>query len=244
MILKKRLSIILLFIGIITVSAQKNVCTSSNNEYQDLNTIGKCAIENFKKSKRKEFIQVSSRNRYVRKKPNTHLANFKRNIKAVSSYNKPKKIISKVVTKEKVSESKDVNVTKNSNLNKETFIKDYFRFDQVSKAPIFITCDSTTDDIKAECNKETISGIILENFTYPFDAAAEGISGKVWVRFVIDKDGYVTNVTTKGPENGALLEAEAERLVKLLPKFMPGKQNDEYVNVEYFMPIEFHLDEE
>ena len=84
---------------------------------------------------------------------------------------------------------------------------------------------------------------ILDNLTYPFDAAAEGIEGRVWVRFIIDEDGYVSNITTSGPQNGALLEEEAERLVKLLPKFIPGKHNDEYVNVEYFIPIDFHLDE-
>ena len=83
---------------------------------------------------------------------------------------------------------------------------------------------------------------ILEHLIYPFDAASEGVEGVVWVRFIIDVDGYIKNITTKGPPNGALLEKEASRLISLLPKFMPGKHNDNYVNVEYFMPIDFQLD--
>lgn len=49
MIENKQLSIILLFIGVLSVEAQNNVCTSSSDEYSDLNTLGKCAIENLKK---------------------------------------------------------------------------------------------------------------------------------------------------------------------------------------------------
>ena len=84
---------------------------------------------------------------------------------------------------------------------------------------------------------------ILENLIYPFDAAAEGIEGRVWVRFIVDKEGFVKNITTSGPPNTELLENEAERLIGLLPKFIPGKLNDDYVNVEYFLPIDFQLDQ-
>ena len=241
MSLRNKIALFTLFISIICVG-QNKVCTSDANEYQDLNTIGKCAIDNFKKSNTKEFLQVSSRSRYVRKRSNVHLANFKKNIKAVSNFRKVKKV-AVVEAKKETSAGVKVNNTVDA-ASGEVVLKNYLRFDQVFKAPIFITCHTTSDDVKDECNKETISGIILENLVYPFDAAANGISGEVWVRFIIDQDGFVTNVTTKGPENGAELEKEAERLVKLLPKFMPGKHDGKYVNVEYFMPISFHLDEE
>lgn len=233
---------VLLFLLVIeTGISQNNTCTSSSNdELVDLNSVGKCAIEQFKSSNSKEFIQVSSRSRYVRKKNNSHLNKLKAHLKTV-----PQKTVEVVKeTPATVIESKEVKSVTPAMVSgsKELVIKDFLRFDQVTKAPIFITCDENSDDFKDECNKETIVGVLLENMVYPFDAAAEGIQGKVWVRFVIDKEGYVKNVTTKGPENGALLEEEAERLVKLLPKFLPGKHNNEYVNVEYFMPIEFLLD--
>lgn len=126
----------------------------------------------------------------------------------------------------------------------DNYIKDFVSFEEVKDKPIFITClDEKGTDVRQECIKETIRSSILENLTYPFDAAAEGIQGRVWVRFIVDKQGYLTNVTTSGPKNGVLLEKEAERLVKLLPKFLPGKKNGEYVNIEYFMPFDFHLEE-
>ncbi|SED17320.1 TonB family C-terminal domain-containing protein [Tenacibaculum sp. MAR_2009_124] len=120
---------------------------------------------------------------------------------------------------------------------------DFIRFDQVTEEPTFITCAHYSDFKKEKCVKETIVNNIMENMVYPFDAASEGIQGRVWVRFIVDKEGYVTRITTRGPENGSLLEKEAERLVKLLPKFLPGKHNNQYVNVEFFMPIDFELEQ-
>ena len=135
--------------------------------------------------------------------------------------------------------------TKNTNLiaSGEGVINDYLRFDIVSDAPVFVDCADYAGDSKQNCVKETIVNTILENLTYPFDAASQGIEGRVWVRFIVDKEGYVTNITTEGPANGELLEEEAKRLVTLLPKFVSGKHNGAYVNVEYFIPIDFQLNE-
>lgn len=209
--------------------AQNKVCeTSVEDSFLDLNTIGKCAIENFKKSENKGYIKIATRNRYVRKTNNSYAAKFKEDIKVISE-----KSIKKTEVKEiKLAEKPKV-----------VLVKDYVRFDEVTNIPVFITCAGYEADNKKECVKETFVNSVLENLIYPFDAAAEGIEGVVWVRFIIDKEGYVGNVTTKGPENGMLLEKEANRLISLLPKFIPGKHNNNYVNVEYFMPIDFQLDE-
>ena len=238
MIKLKLLNIFFLFIGLI--SSAQDVCSNSENDLEDLHIIGKCAIEKFKTSKSKEFIKVSSRSRFVRRNDNVHLTKLKEHLKTV--HQKKEEVVVAQVTKDV--EVKKTTVAKSNVKNSnEVVIKDFLRFDQVTKAPAFITCHAgNSNEAREECNKETIVGVILENLVYPFDAAAEGIEGKVWVRFIIDKEGYVTNVTTKGPSNGVLLEKEAERLVKLLPKFLPGRNNGNYVSVEYFMPIEFHID--
>ena len=125
----------------------------------------------------------------------------------------------------------------------ESMVNDFVRFDQVSEEPVFVTCANYADFDRQKCVKETFVNNILENLVYPFDAASDGIQGRVWVRFIVDKDGFVNNITTTGPENGSLLEKEAERLVKLLPKFLPGKYNNQYVNVEFFIPIDFELEQ-
>jgi len=66
-----------------------------------------------------------------------------------------------------------------------------------------------------------------------------GISGKVFVLFAIDKNGNISDIRTRGPEK--VLEQEAERIISLLPKMIPGKQRGKAVKVPYSVPIFFKL---
>ena len=79
-----------------------------------------------------------------------------------------------------------------------------------------------------------------KNIHYPKAAEDAGIQGRVIVTFVVMKDGSIGEVkVAKGvsPE----LDAEALRCVKSMPKWMPGKQNGEAVNVKYTIPLSFRL---
>ena len=67
------------------------------------------------------------------------------------------------------------------------------------------------------------------------------ITGRVIVSFIINKEGEIKSITTKGPENGKILEEEARRIISLLPKMKPGTQRGEPVNVRYSIPINFSL---
>ena len=84
MILKNYLTIVFVFIGL-SALCQSKVCSSQSNDITDLNTIGKCAIENFKKSNEKEFVVVSTRSRFVRKRNNQYLTKLKNNVNTVAS---------------------------------------------------------------------------------------------------------------------------------------------------------------
>ncbi len=82
--------------------------------------------------------------------------------------------------------------------------------------------------------------IISNNIRYPATAVENGDQGIVVVRFVVTRTGDVGNVVIargKTPE----LDKEAVRVVKELPKFIPGKQNGKTVNVWYTLPIRFKL---
>jgi len=220
--------------GMLAIS-QHQVCQSSTgDDLLDLNTIGKCTIEKFKKSKDKGYVAIATRNRYVRKKTTPYIAKINKAYK--------ENAIKKAKAVKKAAESSVVKNTNATVVNKKV-LRDYVRFDKVTQIPVFLSCAGFSYDHKAACKKETLVHHILENLIYPFDAAAEGIEGRVWVRFIVDKEGYVKNITTSGPPKTELLEVEAERLISLLPKFIPGKLNDKYVNVEYFIPIDFQLDE-
>jgi len=79
-----------------------------------------------------------------------------------------------------------------------------------------------------------------KNMNYPKQARRMGIEGKVYVQFIVDKDGQVTNVrAVKGI--GAGCDEEAERVLRSSPKFKPGKQRGRPVKVRMMMPIIFKL---
>ncbi|NOY36318.1 MAG: TonB family protein, partial [Chlorobi bacterium] len=82
---------------------------------------------------------------------------------------------------------------------------------------------------------------IAENLRYPEEAKRQGIEGKVYIRFIVEADGRVSNVEvirTADP----LLDAEAVRVVRSSPTWTPGKQRGHNVRVAYTFPITFTLD--
>ena len=81
---------------------------------------------------------------------------------------------------------------------------------------------------------------IQKNVRYPAIAKEYNITGKVYVSFIVDKQGSVTNVKiVRGVDKN--LDAEALRVVSLLPKYKPGKQRGKPVRVMFTIPINFTL---
>ena len=81
---------------------------------------------------------------------------------------------------------------------------------------------------------------IQKNVKYPAIAKEYNITGKVYVSFIVDKQGKVTNVKiVRGVDKN--LDAEALRVVSMLPKYKPGKQRGKSVRVMFTIPINFTL---
>ena len=81
---------------------------------------------------------------------------------------------------------------------------------------------------------------LAKNMKYPVAAQQAKIEGRVIVQFVVEKDGSVSDVKVMrgvSPE----LDAEAIRVVSMMPKWIPGKQRGKAVAVKYTMPIMFRL---
>lgn len=79
-----------------------------------------------------------------------------------------------------------------------------------------------------------------DNMEYPSQARRMGIEGRVYVQFVVDKDGTITEVkAVKGI--GAGCDEEAEKVLRQAPKFKPGKQRGRPVKVRMVLPIIFKL---
>ena len=80
---------------------------------------------------------------------------------------------------------------------------------------------------------------IVKNFRYPDIAQEMGIQGRVYVNFVIAKDGSIQEIRMRGPDKN--LEKEAQRIISKLPKMIPGKQRGRPVRVPFSIPITFRL---
>lgn len=82
--------------------------------------------------------------------------------------------------------------------------------------------------------------MFLSNVKYPSVARENGISGRVYITFVIDKNGIIREPKVLRGIGGGCDE-EALRVVKAMPAWIPGKQNGIAVNVQYNLPINFNL---
>jgi protein TonB len=81
---------------------------------------------------------------------------------------------------------------------------------------------------------------LTENINYPVIAAEQGIQGRVILRFVVGPDGTVGNVEVQRSLDPSC-DKEAVRVVKKMPKWIPGKQNGNAVYVYYTLPVLFKL---
>lgn len=85
-----------------------------------------------------------------------------------------------------------------------------------------------------------LTNFMAQTVKYPIEAQRKGIQGRVYVNFIVEKDGSVGAVTiARGvyPD----LDSEALRVVNLLPKWKPGKEKGKLVRVSYTVPINFAL---
>jgi len=83
---------------------------------------------------------------------------------------------------------------------------------------------------------------IMENAPYPEMEKENNIQGKVYVQFVVEKDGSVTGVRVqRGVQGGPNLSRVAENAVKKLKKFAPAKQNGRPVRLVMTIPVNFTL---
>ena len=117
------------------------------------------------------------------------------------------------------------------------------------------------EEVVEEEDKEALYGVIVdespsfpggdgelrkylkENTHYPTEALENGIQGRVFVSFVVNKEGDITDVKVARPANPSL-EKEAIRVVSSMPKWTPGKQRGKAVKASFTIPINFIISEE
>ena len=86
-----------------------------------------------------------------------------------------------------------------------------------------------------------INGMLMfikKNMRYPAIARQHAMQGTVYVEFLVHKDGSITDVKTK-KSAGPAFDAEAERVIKLMPPWVPGLEKGRPVTVRFVLPISF-----
>lgn len=148
------------------------------------------------------------------------------------------------ISKMKVNRSKS-----NSNRANSSKVQVIEESEEIVAVPEIVT-KPTTDTIEiytvVEQSAEFPGGeaalkiFIEKNLNYPSDARSKGIQGIVYLSFVVEKDGSITNIKVLRGIGGGCDE-EAIRMLKAMPKWIPAKQNQKIVRSHFTIPIRFVL---
>lgn len=229
--MKKFITLILL-VGYQVMVAQ-DVCTENHDEMHDANSIDKCLIDNdshvkITKTNKATITNEVYNRRYLKKRV------YFEKVTAISDAIKPTTTIAVNHTNE-LAQYKLRNLLPIHKVEEEQIIS----FNTVDEIPMFTTCSETLTD-KVDCFNYEMQKHILTTLVYPNKALKNGVEGEVYLSFVINEVGKITNVEAKGVSE--VLKEEAVRIVSLLPNFYPGKQKGAPVKVQYSFPINFTLD--
>lgn len=114
-------------------------------------------------------------------------------------------------------------------------------FTVVEEMPLFPGCESVKDaEERRNCSNQKLFEFIGRQLKYPEQARADSIQGMAVVEFIIDKTGAVKDAKIIRDLAGGCGE-EALRVVNLMPKWTPGKQRGQLVNVQFRLPLQFKL---
>lgn len=86
-----------------------------------------------------------------------------------------------------------------------------------------------------------LMSFLMKNVKYPESAKSAKVEGKSIVGFIVKKDGSIEDVVITKSAGSKVLDAEAIRVVKSMPKWRPGIQNGKPVEVQFFVPLIFRL---
>ena len=105
--------------------------------------------------------------------------------------------------------------------------------------PMFRSCKNVFKSQRMNCFQNKMNKHISKHFYYPKYAQNRGIQGKVFIQFIIEKDGSIGEINASGADKS--LKDAAVRIIKKLPKMIPGKVNGKPVRVPFSIPIEYKL---
>ncbi|MEO9571056.1 MAG: energy transducer TonB [Polaribacter sp.] len=120
--------------------------------------------------------------------------------------------------------------------------EDEVDFINIQNAPVFKGCENLSEKDSKRCFDKKMKQFVQRNFDIELANELGLHSGKhkIQTQFVIDNKGEIVDVKIRTAYKA--LEKEANRIIKKLPKFKPGKQNSKTVKVRYNLPISFRIE--
>lgn len=112
----------------------------------------------------------------------------------------------------------------------------------IEKVPIYPGCVGNNNELRG-CFSEQMKKFVAKKFNLELGSDLGLQSGsvqRIFVLFRIDKNGNISDIRARAPHKR--LQAEAIRVIKLLPKMTPGKQRGQPVGVKYALPITFRIE--
>lgn len=119
----------------------------------------------------------------------------------------------------------------------EEVTEEVLNFAVVERVPVFPGCEGArnNDDRKA-CFQAKLLEYVVKNFRFPEQARELNLQGRIYVKFVVEKNGEVSNIEVlRGVD--PILDNEAIRCVKGLPKIAPAEQRGKPVRMSFVLPI-------
>ena len=104
--------------------------------------------------------------------------------------------------------------------------------------PVYIVVDQMPE---FPGGRQALFDFISTNVVYPTVARENGIEGKAIVQFVVEKDGSITHIEVVRTAGDPSLDKEAIRVVRAMPKWLPGKHRGKLLRVKYTVPFHFRL---
>lgn len=136
-----------------------------------------------------------------------------------------------------VKEDLNVNAEMDQDEKVEEYVAPEIEEEDISEREVFTIVEEMPD---FPGGMAKLGEYLAKNIKYPQMAREAGIQGKVFINFVVEKDGSIADVKVMRGIGGGCDE-EAIRVVKSMPKWKPGKQRGKAVRVSYNLPVNFKL---
>lgn len=112
-----------------------------------------------------------------------------------------------------------------------------FSQENTNQDPVFTIVETTP---VYPGGQEALMSLIKDNLVYPIEAKEKEVEGTVYASFIIEKDGSVSDIKII-KSIGSGCDEEVLRVLNLMKKWEPGKQNGKYVRVQFNLPVKFSM---